>query len=99
MQSSAMPAATSSSANTLARLSDNAKLWKLYGEISLWIADLSVAAVFSKHGSGISGDDEDLIVERSSLSEKYRAGQERQMALAKAEEAFQRVKICDERPA
>ncbi len=79
--------------------SDNAKLWKLYGEISLWIADLSVAAAFSKHGSNISGDDEDLTVERSSLSKGYRAGQERQIALANAEEAFQRVKICGERSA
>ena len=86
--------------------SDNANLWKLCGEIFLWIADLSAAPVAPSYGSSIRGVDGDLTMETSSLSgdgsrstslsDEYRAGQERQTALAKAEEAFRRVKICCE---
>lgn len=86
--------------------SDNARFWKLYGEILLWIADLSVAAIFSTYGSSISGDDEDLTVGNSSLSrnvsrsispnDEHRAIKERREALAKAKEAFQMVKRCAE---
>ena len=88
--------------------SDNARFWKLCGELALWIADLSVATIFSNSGSSPSGDYEDLTVGRSSrlrhfsrstTSNEEQAGQERQKALAKAKEAFQRVKICGESPA
>ena len=86
--------------------SDNAKFWKLCGEISLWIADLLEATSSSKYGSTISGDDEGLSVGSSSMSKKVSrskdedgAEQERQRALDKAKEAFQRVKICDGSPA
>ena len=89
--------------------SDNARFWKLCGEVSLWIADLSVSVILSNHDSSTSADEEDLtvgsssllrIVSRSTPSDgEHRAGRERQIALAKAEEAFQRVRICSERRA
>lgn len=84
--------------------SDNPRYWKLCGEIALWIADLSVATVFSSNGSSNSGDDEDPAVGRPSVltsvhrsipsNEEHTAKQERQKALEKAKDAFQRVKIC-----
>ena len=84
--------------------SDKAKLWNLYGEVSLWIADLSIGSVVSICGLSTRGDDRVLTMGSSfpprnasrsiSLSKKYRVGQERQKALAKAEEAFQRAKVC-----
>ena len=84
--------------------SDKAKLWNLCGEISLWIADLSIGSVVSICGLSTRGDDRVLTMGSSfpprnasrsiSLSKKYRVGQERQRALAKAEEAFQRAKVC-----
>lgn len=83
--------------------SDNANLWKLCGEVFLWIADLLAAPTAPSYGSSIRGVDGDQTTETSSLlrngsrstslSEEYRAGQERQTALAKAEEAFKRVKV------
>ena len=86
--------------------SDNAQLWKLCGEVSLWIADLSVPADVPTYGSNFRRVDGDLAMERpilsstasksTSPSENYGTGQERQTALAKAEKAFQRVKICGE---
>ena len=89
--------------------SDNAQLWKLCGEVSLWIADLSVPADFPTYGSNFRRVDGDLAMERpvlsstasksTSLSENYGTGQERQTALAKAKKAFQRVKLCGESPA
>lgn len=89
--------------------SDNAKFWKLCGEVFLWIADLLLEATSSsKYGSADSEDDEGLIVGSSSTSinasrstpsnDEDRAEQERQRALAKAKEAFRRVKICGESP-
>ena len=85
---------------------DNAKFWKLCAEVFLWIADLSVATIFSKYRSSISEDDDDLTVENlpltrnvsrsTSLNEEQGAEQERQKALKKAKEAFQRVKLCGE---
>lgn len=84
--------------------SDKAKLWNLCGEISLWIADLSIGSVVSICGFSTRGDDRVLTMGSSSpsrnasrsisLSKKHRVGQERQKALAKAEEAFQRAKVC-----
>ena len=84
--------------------SDNAKLWNLCGEISLWIADFSIGTVVSICGSSTRGDIRDLTLGSSSLSrnasrrtspgEKYRVGQERQKALAKAVEAFRMAKAC-----
>ena len=86
--------------------SDNAKLWKLCGEISLWIADLLVLVptVVSSHSSNFRGFNGDLTMECSILSgiasgstprsQIHSAEQKQQIALAKAEEAFQRVKIC-----
>ena len=84
--------------------SDNARFWKISGEMSLWIADLSVTSTSSRYDSSISGDDEDLAVEHSSLlrnvsrnnslDEERGAGQEREQALAKAEKAFRKVKLC-----
>lgn len=89
--------------------SDNAQIWKLCGEVSLWIADLSVPADVPTYGLDLGWLDGDLTTERSILSstasrgtspsENYGTGQERQTALAKAEKAFQRVKLCGERPA
>lgn len=86
--------------------SDNANLWKLCGEVFLWIADLLAAPTAPSYGSNIRGVDGDQTTETSSLlrngsrstslSEEFRAGQERQTALAKAEEAFKRVKVCCE---
>lgn len=86
--------------------SDNARFWKLYGEILLWIADLSVASIFINYSSSISGDDEDLTVESPSLlrnisrstspNVEHRAGKERQDALANAKKAFQMAKGCSE---
>ena len=86
--------------------SDNARFWKLYGEILLWIADLSVASIVVNYSSSISGGDEDLTVESPSLlrnvsrsttpNVKHRAGKERQDALAKAKKAFQMAKGCGE---
>ena len=82
--------------------SDFAKFWKLRGEVSLWIADLSVPSVFSSSSSSISGYDEDLSMKSPSLSrevcgriassKEYRHSQERQHALARAKAAFERVK-------
>ena len=46
--------------------SDNAVLRKLCGEISLWIADLSIATAFADNGSSTSGDDVDMTVESPS---------------------------------
>lgn len=84
--------------------SDNARFWKLCGETYLWIADLSVATIFPTYSSSISGDNEELTmgspyllkyVSRSTSSiEKNRIGQEREKALARAKEAFEKVKIC-----
>ena len=86
--------------------SDNAKFWKLYGEVFLWIADLLEATSSSKYGSTDSGDDEGLIVGSSSTSinasrstpsnDEDGAERERQRALEKAKAAFQRVKIGGE---
>ena len=86
--------------------SDNAQLWKLCGEVSLWIADLSVPANVPTYVSNFRRVDGDLAMERPilsstasrsiSLSENYGSGQERQTALAKAEKAFQRMKLCGE---
>ena len=83
--------------------SDNAQLWKLCGEVSLWIADLSVLADVATYGSNFRRVDGDLAMERqipsstasrsTSLNENYGSGKERQTALAKAEKAFQRVKL------
>ena len=66
--------------------SDNAKLRKLRDEVSLWIADLSVATVVSNDGLSIKGDDGDPAMQSSPLSrnasrsispiKEYRAGQE-----------------------
>ena len=89
--------------------SDNAQLWKLCGDVSLWIADLSVPADVPTYSSDLRQIDGDLAMEKSILSspvsrstfliEHYGTGQERQTALAKAEKAFQRVKLCGESPA
>ena len=89
--------------------SDNAQLWKLCGEVSLWIADLSVPADVPIYGSNFRRVDGDLAMERpilsntasrsTSLSENYGTGQERQTALAKAEKAFHRARLCGESPA
>lgn len=86
--------------------SDFARFWKLRGEVSLWIADLSVPSVFSSSSSNISGYDEDLTMRSSSLlrevsgstssNKEHRPVQERQLALARAKEAFERVKVCNE---
>ena len=88
--------------------SDNPKFWKLCGELSLWIADLSEAAGSSKYGPTVSGDDEGLtlgcssmpkVVSRSTpLNDGGDGEQERQRALEKAKEAFRRFKICGESP-
>ena len=82
--------------------SDFARFWKLRGEVSLWIADLSIPSVFSSPSSSISGYDEELIMQSPSLSgevsrriassKEYRLSEERQHALARAKEAFERVK-------
>lgn len=85
---------------------DDAKFWKLCGEVSLWIADLLEATSSSKYGSTEDGDDESLIVGSSSMSinasrstpSNGEDGAQRQRALEKAKRAFQRVKICDESP-
>ena len=89
--------------------SDNPQIWKLCGEVSLWIADLSVPADAPTYGSDFRRVYRDPATERlilsstasrsTSLSENDGTGQERQTALAKAEKAFQRVKLCGERPA
>ena len=86
--------------------SDNAKLWKLCGEVSQWIADLLVPTNAPNYDSNVRGNDADLAMKNSTisrttsrntpLSNEYKAGHERQKALAKAEEAFQRVKSCGE---
>lgn len=86
--------------------SDSANLWKLCGGTFLWIADLLAAPTAPSYGTSIRGADGTQTTETSSLlrsgsrssslSEEYRAGQERQTALAKAEEAFKRVKVCCE---
>lgn len=86
--------------------SDNAKFWKLRGEVSLWIADLLEAAGSSKFGPTVSGDDQGLTLRSSSMPEIVSRStplnngdegeQERQRALEKAKEAFKRVKICGE---
>lgn len=86
--------------------SDSARFWKLCVEMYLWIANLSVATISSNYGSSSNGDDENLTVGSSSRlrnvswstpsDEENRAGQARQKALARAEEAFQRVKIYGE---
>lgn len=88
--------------------SDNAQIWKLCGEVSLWIADLSVPADAPTYGSDFRRVDGAPPTERpilsstasrsTSLSENDGTGQERQTALAKAEKAFQRVNLCGERP-
>lgn len=82
--------------------SDFARFWKLRGEVSLWIADLSVPSVFSSPSSSISGYDEDLSMKSPSRSREVSRGiasskenrlsQEQQHALARAKEAFERVK-------
>ena len=82
--------------------SDFARFWKLRGEVSLWIADLSVPSVFSSSSSDISAYDEDLIMKSPSLSrevsgriassKEYRLSKERQHAFARAKEAFERAK-------
>ncbi|KAL9133552.1 MAG: hypothetical protein Q9175_005269 [Cornicularia normoerica] len=47
--------------------SDSARFRRLCGEMSLWIADLSVATIFSSYSPSISGDDEDLTMGSPSL--------------------------------
>ena len=89
--------------------SDNAQLWKLCGEVSLWIADLLVATDIPTYGSIFRRVDGDLATERpillgtasssTSQRENNEAEQERQTALAKAEKAFRKVKSCGEGPA
>lgn len=85
--------------------SDEARFWKLCGEMYLWIADLLVAIV-PNYGSSSGGDEEDLTAGSSSLlktisrgtssNEEHKAGQERQRALAKSKIAFQRARTCGE---
>lgn len=88
--------------------SDNAKFWRICGELSLWIADLLEAADSSKYGPAISGNDEGLTLGSSSMPKTVSRNtafndggggkQERQRALEKAKEAFRRVKVCGESP-
>ena len=88
--------------------SDNAKFWKLCGEVYLWIADLLEATSSSKYGSIDGRDDEGLNMGSSSTSinassstpsnDEDGAERERQRALEKTKEAFQKVKICGKNP-
>ncbi|MCJ1459472.1 hypothetical protein MMC28_009851 [Mycoblastus sanguinarius] len=85
--------------------SDDARIWKLRGRVSLWVGDLLAAAqplrVGAEHG--------DLVTEESSLSQgldrrsissdEYWQGREgREKALARAREAFDRAKLCARNP-
>lgn len=84
--------------------SDNARFWRLCGEVYMWIADLSAVTIFPTYSSSSRGNHEEMTLGGSSplkyssrsisSMEQMRIGQERDKALGKAREAFVKVKIC-----